>query len=114
MELSVRGGRGGATDGSGGERRVRAERDFVFKKLVEAASIHHQQHKVSLLGADLQTHAAFRELHEYRIAPGLARPATHHSRSVFGADNERSLFHRWDNDHAFGSLPELFGNALVG
>src|SRR5215471_20259445 len=114
MQLSVRGCRGRTTDGSRGERRVRSERDFVLKQLVEAASIHHQQHQISLLAADLQTYAAFRELHEYRIAPGLARPATHHSRSVFAADNERSLLHRWEHDDTFGALPEVFRNALVG
>src|SRR6516164_1235291 len=114
MQLSVRGRRGRAADGSGGERRVRTERDFVFKQLVEAAPIHHQQHQISLLAADLQTHAAFRELHEYRIAPGLAPPATHHSRSIFAADNERSLLDRWEDDDTFGALPELFRNGLVG
>src|ERR1051325_7486549 len=39
--------------------------------LSETAAVHDQQHEIGFFRADLQTPAAFRELHEYGRAPAL-------------------------------------------
>src|SRR5262252_2520120 len=65
-----------------------------------------------LLGPDLQTPAAFRELHEHRVSPARLVPATHHSGAVLAAHDERRFFHGRDDEHTLRTRPQVFGNAL--
>src|SRR4029453_8319611 len=75
-----------ATDRSGRNGCAASERGLIFQQLLSPLTIHDEQHQIDLGRADLDTPAAFCELHEGRRTPAVRLAATHHTSPVLATD----------------------------
>ena len=103
-----------AADGPGGGRRFDPERDLVAQQLLHALAVHHQQHQVNRLRADLQPPAALFDPHEDGRAPFAVVTATHQALAILAADDQRRLLEAGHHDDARSLLPEVLGDVLIG
>ena len=97
-------------------RRVRPERELRAHQVVDALRVHHQEHVVGLLPADLKAEAAAAERDHERRPPGpLATLAAAHHRALAPAppEAEGELLGAGDDGHALGLVEEIAGDALL-
>src|ERR1039457_3511966 len=101
----------GAALGTGGGRGVRSQLHFAVKKTSGAFGIHHQEHKVGGLAAQLKSDADAFERIQGRGSPFafvvFTAAADHHAPSVAAADPKCSFFHGGQDDQAFGLVQQI-------
>ena len=97
-------------------RRVRPERELRAHQVVDALRVHHQEHVVGRLPADLKAEAAPAERDHERRPPGPAATlAAAHHRALAPAppEAEGELLGARDDGHALGLVEEVAGDALL-
>src|SRR5205823_4493012 len=82
-----------------------------------SARVHHQQHEVRRLTAELKTNiAAFERVH-CRCSPGprkmLPAAADHHASSIAATDSDSQFLNGGQNNHALGAVQQIFRD-IVG